>query len=207
MNKITIAFYIIGIFFFVLAGKLWIENTNQNEFDDKYISVNEPFNFNDFINILEPYGDIPELDHSKITALFIMNSNSCNQCINEIINYNLFLEEKKINDQPIQQLIILLDRNKKKTLRFIKTTEFITAVFFGYDERFTSSLQKFADETVTSQLIFVDSKRNNIFFRVNVLQGRIGSIEDKQTIFHEVEKAYAKETEMIFSNFRSFQNN
>lgn len=63
-------------------------------------------------------------------------------------------------------MVAFIEQNTKKALRLVKTTEFVTPVIYGYDDKYAPFLLSFGAKTTKRQLLLIDNKSGKIFFRM-----------------------------------------
>jgi len=191
INKLSITFYLLGIVLLSVTAKMWSDKKAQPKL---YLTVSEPFDFELFMNSdnYESYGDKLNVKPDVITALYVISSASCSSCINEIISYNYYFKQNGFKNTPVQQFVVVLDSSRKRALRFVKTTEFITPVAFGYDEKYAPFLTTFGEMQDKRQLLLIDNNSQTIFFRIHLRKGSMSSISSKEKILKIAEKAFEK---------------
>ncbi len=191
-NKIIITLYFASIVLLAFAFKKWSENSRKNNQFLKYLAVNESFDLDNFIDSeeYEFYGERIEIKSNCITALYITCSTGCLPCINDIVSYNDFFKKEGFMNMPVQQFVIVLDSIKKRALRFIKTTEFITPVAFGNDNKYSPFLQSYGHFSDTQQLLLIHNNRKKVFFRVRLSKGKMTSYKYKQNLLNSANKFF-----------------
>ena len=174
MKKLPIICYLLGIILIAITLKI---RSGHNTQKSAYIAVNENLDLNEFLNSekFEFYGEKYQLKPNHITALFVISSAQCKPCINEVINFNYFFLKYNLKTLPIQQCVAIIDSSKKRALRFIKTTEFITPVVFGNDEKYVPFLHSFGSRKVNRQLLLINNNSNTVFFRIHLKKGKMTS--------------------------------
>jgi hypothetical protein len=188
MNKLAIILYLGGIVFLALAAKTWRENRSLL---NPYIKVNEQFDINSFLDSSDysHRGDKFELKPDHITVLYLLTSADCSPCYNEVISFNYYFQKYGFEEKDIQQLVIVIDPNKKQINRFVKTTEFITPVLYGHDKKFANILQSYDNLKDYRQIILFDNNSRSVFFRAHLTKGEMTSDSHKVDILSEAKRA------------------
>lgn len=191
MNKLSITLYFLSIVLISVTIKMWSEKRNQ---PNHYFTLNEKFDFESFLNSdnYEIYGDTLNIKSDLITAMYVINSASCSSCINEIVGYNSYFRQYGFYNTPVQQCVVVLDSSRKRAVRFVKTTEFVPPVLYGYDDKFAPFLTTFGEMQDNRQLLLIDNNSQTIFFRLHLRKGKMSSIFEKKKILKIAENAYKK---------------
>ena len=71
----------------------------------------------------------------------------------------------------------------------LKTTEFITSVLFGHDNKFASILQSYGNSKDQRQIILFDNNSQTIFFRTHLKKGEKSSDYEKESMLYEAKKS------------------
>jgi len=171
-NKYIITLYLVSIILLALSVKMWSERKNRPK---SYLAVNETFDLQKFIDSEEYqfHSEKIKVKPDHITALYVINSSGCTPCINNVISFTYYLEKKNFNSMPVQQFVVVIDSSKNRLLRFIKTTDFVTPVAFGYDDNYAPYLQSFGNIRDSRQLLFISNDNNKIFFRLHLSKGKM----------------------------------
>ena len=85
--------------------------------EELFLLTNQDFELNEFINrtTLSKKYFFDETTTSKFTALLLINSEDCNPCKENLINFSSFLTKNR-NKYNINQIIIIKDTNENKAL-------------------------------------------------------------------------------------------
>lgn len=187
MKKLTIVLYLVGFVFIGLSVKKLVESSIYKNESNKFLLVNELFDLKNFLHSdkYKIYGDNIEIKPNHITALYVITSVSCSVCINEIIKYNHFFNDKTILDKSIQQFVVLVEKDNNKALRLVKTTEFVTPVIYGYDTQYLINLLSFGKATSKRQLLLIDNDSKKIFFKTLLPLSKPTDISYKEKIIRE----------------------
>ena len=113
MKKLTIVLYLVGFVFMGLSANRLVESLRYKNESNKFLLGNESFDLYNFLHSkkYKIYGNNNiEIKPNHITALYVITSTACSVCINEIIKYNHFFNDKTILNKSIQQFVVLIKR-------------------------------------------------------------------------------------------------
>ena len=170
-NITAILFFIGGIILVILAGKIWFERNNQES--KLFLNENEIFDLNYFIESSVNLSDDKRinLNEKSIIVLFLTTDDICSPCINEAISYTYYFKKFGFGGNNPQQLVVVVDPDKKRIKRFVKTTEFITPVLYGHDNKYDTFFQSYDLKEDQRQLILFDNNSRRVFFRAHWIRG------------------------------------
>lgn len=141
---------------------------------DSFKSYNEPF--------------VPKVD--GMTILYLINTDYCTPCTNEIFDYSRIISQNKnVYNADIQQLMYVADQDMKRAERFVKTANFSFPIIYGFNEVYTPILKKYESQEQSRQLIFVENKTGKIILRKILPKGAMTPVSTKKHLLDEANKA------------------
>ena len=201
VDKVTILFYVVGIGMLLWAAKLWIDNSSMvkstqqvsgNQLHEPHYATQEVFDVQSLISSKE-FSFIKnsvELKKDGLIALYVLTTDVCSSCIAELFLYSRLLDEYGVAGKPIQQLVVVVGENFDIARRFIMTSDMSQPAGHYYDKEYINILLNFRGRKIPGQLLFVDSKTDQLFYRV-VLSASYGAEnQERLDILFNAEEAY-----------------
>jgi hypothetical protein len=181
---VTIILIISSIVLMVISILDFIKTDSEEEL---FILTNDNFDLNEFINktTLSKKYFSNEITTSKFTSILFINSDDCNPCKKNLINFSNFLEKNK-KKYNTNQIIIIKDTNQKKALWFSNTLRVNVPKLCGDDQQYMAQFERYGDSQNTRQLILVDNARKKIRARVKIVRNNLLSNEKLEAIFNKI---------------------
>lgn len=152
-----------------------------------FLLTNQNFELNEFIKntTLSKRYFFEETNISKFTALLLINSEDCNPCKKNLINFSSFLTKNR-NKYDINQIILIKDTNENKALWFSNTLRANVPKLCGYDQIYIPQLEIYGRTVNSRQLILVDNVKKIICARVRIVRNNLLSNEKLEEIFNTI---------------------
>lgn len=155
--------------------------------EELYKLTNEDFDLNEFIDktTLSKKYFFNENTTSNFTSILYINSEDCNPCKKNLINFSNFLESN-FNKYNTNQIIIIKDTNQNKALWFSNTLHINVPKLCGYDQLYVPQFERYNASQNSRQLILVDNIEKKIRARVKIVRNNLLSNEKLEEIFNTI---------------------
>ena len=123
--------------------------------------------------------------NAKDYIIYLLDSDSCVPCINEIIDFEKFLDKNNIQ---VNQLILLVGENQEKIKRLIRTSEVeFQHVYLNID--YAEELLRFkGDKIVGRQIVFLEPNLTHIYYSSYLTKNDVSPESHKNFLVQEALK-------------------
>lgn len=173
MDKLTIMLYLVGFVFLGLATKVWYSAETVPDEERLFLAVDEPFDYKALVasDGFEYYGLPNTVKPGHLLVVYTMPSEECASCLNEVRSFSRLFDEQGFKNRPVQNEIVVVDADRHRAARFVKTADFGQAVVYGYDDTYSQQLQAFGSTVVPRQLLLIEPDEGRVFFRARLAKG------------------------------------
>lgn len=127
---------------------------------------------------------------SEILALFILKSNLCSACVNNMFDYINLLSHKN----NVRISVVFMEANSQTVQHFVKVTKLSIPYRFAERSQLPVILQNAIQE-----LMLIDMKSKKIFYRITIPSLRTTNLKYKKTVLKEALKYYRNKKSVLLT--------
>lgn len=125
----------------------------------------------------------PDLHGSPVLAVFVLHSEACTACLNEVDEYLELI--RALESSGVRPMGLLFERDPRRARHFLKVSGLPIPIGYGYSEPLAQLLGKFDGQPAFQQIAFIRVADQTLFYRI-LLPSSVTEPELKQSILERM---------------------